>query len=96
MTVEEAGQLLLEADPWEKCAHCNYWDPPRPGMASETRCKECLDSGAQLKAEYREAYQVLNRPEPLRFRTERLANGQLYVAGPAVRVGKFPGPRGDQ
>lgn len=80
-TPEEAAELILQNDPWERC--------PDYGGGHPDTCR-CEGSGAVLKADYERAYVLLGRPHPPRWKTTKYSNGVVQVSGPSVFIGKFP------
>lgn len=81
MTLEEAGEILLRNEPWEACLCVTRY---RVG------CMICENSGAVLKAEYREACEVIGQEPPPTWRMTTPRQGFVAYFGPPHFVGKFP------
>jgi len=80
MTLEEAGQRLLEGEPWVVCPHCDggsyepgsiaqtaVGDPNHPGVyMTNTPCSVCKGFSTTLDPLYEQACLLLDRGIPVR------------------------------
>lgn len=82
MTPEEAGEIVLQNDPWEACVRCKRTGYiPRDyveigdalhlteggSLTTLSKCESCGGAGHFLKPEYRRACERIGRPLPNRF-----------------------------
>ena len=75
MSYEEAGELILEGEPWVLCWECN--GTGREAPSSNFQCSGCAGFKVILKRGYRDACRLLSKelPQPPVSGLDRFVGG---------------------
>lgn len=91
MSIEEAGEVILQGVAWRKCPNCEggyVVTQISPDLYSKAKdfpmrlqCKDCEGAGALLAPRYKEACEALDIPLPSPWRAQKRGS-TTFITGP--------------